>query len=144
GAYGRLFPNPARGARLRTPHAVSIAPSSARKEVENVAESRRRRSIHLGIRAVLAGDREEPLVLHIKDLREDPACGAELVDVEIARAALRACPVLVSHRSSLAFAVGTAWESCSEKRSISRRMASSGKPPRPASVLSSAWLTSSV
>jgi hypothetical protein len=71
--------------------------SSAREEVEQVAQLRTVGSINFREFALLAGHGRESLVLDVEQLGEHPACGTKLIRLEVVVSALRAVPVVMLH-----------------------------------------------
>jgi len=75
-------------------------PSLLREEIQHVPQRGGLGAVDLGKGAAIAGHRGEAFVLHVEDLGEHPAGGAELVGFEGGVAAFRALPVFVLHGGS--------------------------------------------
>ena len=78
---------------------ISNRPSGGllREEIQHVPQRGGLGAVDLGKSAAIAGHRGEAFVLHIEDLGEHPAGGAELVGFEGGVAAFGALPVFVLH-----------------------------------------------
>ena len=92
-------------AKLLTPIQAVIGPEfldrSTGKEVEHIAQFRRRGPINLGKRTMVTGHCGKAFVLNIEDLGKCTPGSPKLIGIEFFMTAFRALPVLVFHSSTL-------------------------------------------